>query len=148
MAFVKELRKIRDEFPEWQYLTDIGVRDLFGKEINTGTTGLVVDRENNYYLIPQGCTNRNRDGEDAIYYVLCVGRILVPLKAIQQSKGFILDNNYECHWEVIIKAPENLYDYINKNTHVQIIKDAFVAETYTKVFTPEKVKKITVNVNC
>ena len=33
MSFVCEHREVRDEFPEWEYLNAIGVRDMFGKSI-------------------------------------------------------------------------------------------------------------------
>ena len=72
MAFIKEFRKNSDPFPEWEYLNRIGVKDMFGKPIKNRTTSLVVDRENNYYLIAQGHTGLAHTDEDINYYALCI----------------------------------------------------------------------------
>lgn len=33
MGFVKEFRKVKDPFPEWEYLNKIGVRDFRGQPL-------------------------------------------------------------------------------------------------------------------
>ena len=45
MTFVHERRSTREEFPEWEYLTEICVRNMFGRPLEKWTRSLVVDRE-------------------------------------------------------------------------------------------------------
>ena len=84
MGFVKEFRKVSDVFPEWEYLNEIGVRDMFGQPIKDWTISLVVDRENNYYLIPRGHTSFGRDGEEVHYYALCINDKVINKEGLEE----------------------------------------------------------------
>ncbi|MBO4824773.1 MAG: hypothetical protein J5487_05205 [Lachnospiraceae bacterium] len=86
MGFVKEFRDFHQEMPEWQYLTDIGVRDMFGEEISKHILSIVLDRENNYYLIPQGHTGLAYLDEDISFFVLCLNGKKVEIEAIENLK--------------------------------------------------------------
>ncbi len=148
MAFIKEYRSIRDEFPEWEYLNSIGVRNFLGKPIKNWTTKLVVDRENNYYLIPLGHTNPNRDNEYISFYALCLDGKVINMEVKRQQEGKSIDNTIECYWTIKkIKFPENWkFDVISQDDLKKIINDAFVNETYSKTVTTESVRKITVDI--
>lgn len=148
MAFIKEYRSTRDEFPEWEYLNSIGVRNFLGKPIKNWTTKLVVDRENNYYLIPLGHTNPNRDNEYIGFYALCLDGKVINMEVKRQQEGKSIDNTIECYWTIKkIKFPKNWkFDVISQDDLKKIINDAFVNETYSKTVTVENVRKITVDI--
>lgn len=149
MGFVKEFRKLSDAFPEWEYLNKIGVRNMFGKPIEHWTTSLVVDRENNYYLIPKGHTSPARDGEEINYYALCINDQVINMEAKEQCSGNGRNKTFECHW-IIIKIefpPRWTFDLISKEELKDIICEAFVVRTYNRSLTPEKVKSITVDIS-
>lgn len=149
MGFVKEFRKIKDEFPEWDYLDKIGVRNMLGESIDNWTRELVVDRENNYYLIPQGHTSFGRDGIEINYYALCVNDKVINMQIDALRSGNGTDKTFECHWIIKeIEFPKGwTFDYMSKKELKHIIYNAFVAETYSRVLTQEKVKTITVDFN-
>lgn len=150
MAFVKEFRDVYDKFPEWEYLNRIGVRDMFNKPLEKFTTELVVDRENNYYLIPQGFTNISRETKPIEYYALCIDGKVINMELVVKSSGGVRNNanNYECHWIVEkIKFPFNwTFDIISREELKSVIIEAFTIETYTKIFTPEVTKEVTVEI--
>lgn len=148
MGFVKEFRKVKDEFPEWEYLNKIGVRNMFGKPIKHWTTSLVVDRENNYYLIPQGYTSPAIDGEEIHYFALCINDQVINMEAKEQCSGNGSDKTFECHW-IITKNefPQRwTFDLISKEELKDIICEAFVVKTYSRSLTPESVKALSVDI--
>ena len=153
MSFTKEYRNIHDELPEWGYLTEIGVRNMLGKPIRKGIEELVVDRENNYYLIPQGHTNPNRDVREIHFYALCLDGVVLNMEVVENSTGCAFDYDFECHWDIEkikykIKYPENWnFDKISEEELISIIVDAFTVETYNETFTPERTKSLTVKVS-
>ncbi len=149
MGFVKEFRKIRETFPEWEYLNKIGVRDMFGEPISDRTVSIVVDRANNYFLIPQGHTSRARDGEEISYYALCINDQVINMEVKEQCSGRGWDKTFECHWIIRkIEFPQGeIYVQVSKEELKDIIREAFVVETYSRSLTPEKVKSITVDIN-
>ena len=83
MGFVKEFRDFHQEMPEWQYLTDIGVRSIGGGEIWKNVKELVLDRENNYFLIPQGHTGFAYTDEDIGYFLLCLNGKKIRIEAVE-----------------------------------------------------------------
>lgn len=147
MSFVKEYRSIRDEFPEWEYLNSIGVRDMFGDPINDRTTELVVDRENNYFLIPRGQTNINRDNEEICFYALCINNKVINIEVEEKASGSVWDNSYECHWIIrkLSFLEDNLSDFMDGEALKNIIVEAFITETYSHVFTRERTRTVTVD---
>ena len=150
MSFVKEFREVKKEdFPEREYLTKIGVRDMFGKPLKDFTTELVVDRENNYFLIPQGQTNINRDNREINFYALCIDGIVLNMEVIEKSTGSGWYNNYQCIWNIEkINFPLDWnYNILSKDKLIEVIKEAFVTETYCETLTLENVKSIVVNVS-
>lgn len=143
MRFVKEYRDIKDEFPEWEYLNSIGVRDMYGRPIKDWVAALVVDRENNYFLIPQGRTNINRDNEEICLFALCMDDKVIHIEAEENASGSAWDNSFECHWIVRkVTLPEGYYK--EKEVLKNVITDALIIETYNKRFTPERTKSVTV----
>lgn len=149
MGFVKEFRKMTDAFPEWEYLNKIGVRNMFGKPIKNWTLELVVDRENNYYLIPQGYTSPARAKEEIHYFALCIHDQVIHMEAKEQCSGNGSDKTFECHWIITkIEFPQRwTFDLISKEELKDIICEAFVVKTYSRSLTPEKVKSITVDIS-
>ena len=148
MAFVKEFRNIKDEFPEWEYLNEIGVRDMFNKPIEKCTTALVVDRDNNYYLIPQGYTSISIEKREVYYFALCIDGKVLNLEVDENHQGNIWDKSYERNWNVRkIDFPENwTFDVVSKEEVGKIITEAFTVKSYNTVFTQERIKKVNVEI--
>lgn len=149
MSFVKEFRKLeKEDFLEKEYLTKIGVKDMFGEPISESTE-LVIDRENNYFLIPQGQTNINRDDKEIMFYALCIDGIVLNMEVTQKATGSGWYNNYQCIWNIEkINFPLGWnYNILSKDKLIEVIKEAFVTETYCKSLTLENVKSIVVNVS-
>ena len=149
MACQKEYRNIKEEFPEWKYLTDIGVRDMFGKTIRKHTTDLVIDSDRNYYLIPQGCTNINRDEKEIHFYALCIDGIVLNMEVHETTKGRARDYTFECYWNIekIIFPKGWMEKGISDKELESIIKEAFTVQTFTKTFTPERTKSLKIDVS-
>ena len=149
MAFVREERDVRDDFPEWEYLYEIGVRNMFGDPLEKFATKLVVDRERNFYLIPQGHTNINRDYVEISFYALCLDGLVLNMEVKEKRSGKARECTYECHWDVEkIKFPEDwLWEKMSREKLRELIEEAFCVETYTKTLTPERVRKVTVKVS-
>lgn len=149
MGFVKEYRKMSDAFPEWEYLNEIGVRDMLGKPIATAIMELVVDRENGYYLIPQGHTSYARDGEKKYYYALCINDNVINMDVYVRRSGRRTDNTLKFQW-IISKTqfPEKwTFNLVDKNKLREIIYSAFVAETYNETLIPESVKDLLIDIS-
>lgn len=146
MAFVKEFRNFNEPFPEWEYLNSIGVRDMFGYSISKHTAYLVVDRENNYYLIPQGHTGLAYLDEDINYYALCINDKIIKLEVIENGRGRGKDKNIEKYWNIKkVILPYCLDDKeLDEIELKKIIEEAFIAETYSRAITIECIKSITV----
>lgn len=128
MAFKNEYRDFNEEMPEWQYLTDIGVRDMFGHPIRKCTLQLTVDRENNYFFIGRG-----QIWEDGIikYCALCLDGIVLNLKARDKSEGSCRNKDCRQFWEVFkIHYPENWDSSLfTKDKLAEIIRDALITDT-------------------
>ena len=148
MGFVKEFRKVSDVFPEWEYLNEIGVRNMFGEPIEDWTTSLVIDRENNYYLIPRGHTSRGRDGEEIHYYALCIDDKVINMEVIDQRRGNLKDNTLEYNWDIRkIEFPKGWqFDLMDEKRLKQIIIEAFTAKTYNEAVTPETIKLLKIDI--
>ena len=146
MGFEKEFRGVRDEFPEWEYLNRVGVKDMFGNPIDNWTTGLVIDRQNNYYLIPMGHTNPNRDSGYIHYYALCIEDKVLNLEVVRNTKGRASDSTYECEWIIEkINLPDDwTFDFITKDQLKNIITDAFRVETFSKTLNLSNIKSVNV----
>ena len=149
MAFKKEYRNIMEEFPEWEYLTEIGVRDMFGKTIERYTTDLVIVRVAIFFCLPQGWSKINRDEQEIHFYALCIDGIVLNMEVIENATGSAWDGTYECHWNIekIIFPEDWLEIGINDKKLVDIIKEAFTVQTYTKTFTSERTISLTIDVS-
>ena len=147
MAFIKEYRDIEDAFPEWEYLNSIGVRNMYGRSIDDRVTELVVDRENNFFLIPQGQTNINRDNEEIGFFALCMHDKVINIEVKENRSGHAWDNSFECHWLVrkVILPEDNSRDFKDRDFLKNVIMDAFTTITYNKKFTPERTRDVTVD---
>lgn len=146
MGFVNEKRNIRDEFPEWEYLNAIGVRDFLGRPVKKFTSGLIVDRERNYYLIPCGSTNPNRDNVNIRFFALCLDGKVVNMEVKRCAKGGVREKSLECHWKIekIIFPRDWSFDDISKEEFEKIVIEAFTVEYYSSVVIKEWIKEITV----
>ena len=148
MSFVCERREVRDEFPEWEYLNSIGVRDMFGRRLKKFTTSLIVDRENNYYLIGRGHTNPNRDIREIEFYALCLDGAVINLEVVEHSKMNHDEKKYERHWivEKITFPPNWTFSNINKERLFAIIEEAFTAYYFSRTFRDGWSKEMTVEI--
>ena len=148
MSFVCERREVRDEFPEWEYLNSIGVRDMFGRRLEKFTTFLIVDRENNYYLIGRGHTNPNRDIREIDFYALCLDGAVINLEVVHHSKMNHDEKKYERHWivEKITFPPNWTFSNINKEELFAIIEEAFTAYYFSGTFRDGWSKETTVEI--
>ena len=126
MGFVKEFRDFHQEMPEWQYLTDIGVRDMFGEEISKHILSIVLDRENNYYLIPQGHTGLAYLDEDISFFVLCLNGKKVEIEAIENLKKN-QDKTIDTWFDIreIRIIDQEIKDIFTYDEIIALITDAF-----------------------
>ena len=126
MGFIKEFRDFHQEMPEWEYLTSIGVRDMFGEEISKRVISIVLDRTNNYYLIPQGHTGRGHTDEDISFFVLCLNGKKIQIEAIENQKknqDKTLDTWFDIRKIRIIDQEIN--DIFSHEKLIALITDAF-----------------------
>ena len=144
MAFVNELRSVRDPFPEWEYLNKIGVKNMFGEPLHHYTTSLVVDREKNYYLVRLGHTGLAYDNEDIHFYALCMENCVINLEVVKKASGNPLNNTYRCSWDIRkIVYPCDWSVYCRDNEEVvDILTEAFYAETLNRNITEEYLKEL------
>ena len=147
MAFVKEFRDVKDAFPEWEYLNRIGVRNFRGRPLKKFAIELVVDRENDYYLVSQGHTGFN-EYEDVHYYALCIKGKVINMETLIERSGSGANRDIEITYNVTkIIFPEGWsVQMLEGRSLFSIIEEAFIVKTYNKSLTKEKVKKLTVNI--
>ncbi|MBR5993044.1 MAG: hypothetical protein IK018_04510 [Lachnospiraceae bacterium] len=126
MGFVKEFRDFHQEMPEWQYLTDIGVRDMFGDEIERHTAFMVLDRIKKFFLIPQGHTGVAYTDEDISFYMLCLDGKKVQIEAVENSKknaDTTIDTSFDIREIRIID--QEIKDIFTYDEIIALITDAF-----------------------
>ncbi|MBR5993043.1 MAG: hypothetical protein IK018_04505 [Lachnospiraceae bacterium] len=126
MGFVKEFRDFHKEMPEWQYLTDIGVRSIGGGEIWKNVKELVLDRENNYFLIPQGHTGFAYTDEDIGYFLLCLNGKKIRIEAVEtrnNNADKTIDRIYDIR-DIVILDDEIRDIYTQEDIH-SLVKEAF-----------------------
>lgn len=148
MSFVCERRELKDEFPEWEYLNAIGVKDMFGNPLRKSITSLIVDRENNYFLIGCGSTNPNRDIRAIDFYALCLEGTVINLEVVHKSKMNDEEKKYKCQWIVEkITFPTNwTFCKINKEKLFAIIEEAFTVYYFSRTFRNGWSKETTVEI--
>lgn len=150
MGFVNEeasISKMNDlQKKDWEYLNELGVRTIFGDPIEPSWCDLVVDREKNYYLIPCGSTNPNRDNIDIHFFALCLDGRVVNMEVKRCAKGGVREKSLECHWKIekIIFPKDWSFDDISKDEFEKIVIEAFTVEYYSSVVIKEWIKEITV----
>jgi len=147
MAFKKYYREFNDYSEEIEYLRKIGYKTYFGTDINNYYPYITADRENDCFILSCGCTNPNRDNEHLYFYVLCIRGIPLTLTLEENNHGKAAENSAEFHYIILkIEYPEGHtaeeFDNLEK-----IITEAFYTESFSEVFTPERVKEITVEFN-
>lgn len=86
MGFVKEFRDFGEEMPEWEYLTSIGIKDIHGEQLGKHVLSLVVDKQNNYFLVPQGHTGLAYTDEDTDFYTLSLDGKKVQIETVEKTK--------------------------------------------------------------
>ena len=88
------------------------------------------------------------DGSDReiYFYALCLDDDVFYFDIEKEFKGKVAENNFEHYWHIVrIEFPDGWsFDSISVDEFKQIVIEAFTAETY-KIYTPDKVKKITVD---
>lgn len=152
MGFVREescTRTVNElQEKDWKYLNELGIRTMLGEKIGPAWSNLVVDREKNYYLISQGCTNPNRDNRRIYYYALCLDGKVLNMEVSKKESGNAREKSFECHWKIEkIEFPTGwTFDNVSKNELITIIRGAFMVEYYSNVCTPERTKALTVEI--
>ena len=113
------------------------------KEFETSRLLLRRIRENDYI----DAFNNWCSDPDVARYTLWKKHINMEVTKRTIGSGWY--NNYECFWDIEkIKFPANWnYGIIKKKELIEIIKEAFITETYSRSLTVEKVKSIVVKVS-
>ena len=144
MSFKKIERGFNDPSKEIDYLKKIGYKNPMGSEIGKYISWRVVEEENDSFLILTGSTNPNRDNVNLSYYVLCVKGTPITLVISTDHKGSAAKCNAEFNW--IIKAIEYLDGYKPEDEGKirELIKEAFIVNSYSELFNHERVKNVSV----
>lgn len=148
MSFKKIKRGFNDPSKEIDYLKKIGYKNPMGFEIDNLISRLTVDEENDSFLILTGSTNPNRDNVNLSYYVLCVKGTPITLVISTDHKGNVAKCNAEFNW--IIESIEYPDGYVpeDKGKIRELIKEAFIVNSYSELFNHERVKNISVTFKC
>ena len=148
MAFIKKNRNYNDPSKEIDYLKKIGYKNPMGLEIDNLISWLTVDEENDTFLINTGATNPNRDNVDLSYYVLCVNGTPITLTVAKDHKGSAAKCNAEFNW--IIETIEYPDGYVPEDDRKirELIKEAFIVDSYSELFNHERVKNVSVTFKC
>lgn len=148
MSFIKKERDFDEYSKEIEYLRKIGYKNPRGSEINNLVGWLTVDEENDSFLILTGSTDPNRDNVRLTYYVLCVKGTPITLTLSTDHKGSAAKCSAEFNWIIeAIEYPDGYVPEDNKKIK-ELITEAFICESYSELFTPERVKKVSVKFEC
>ena len=154
MAF-KHLSSRQVADAQWDHVESLGVRYSHdGSKFRRRIEHMTVDEERGYYLVWCGATQPRglfEDGSDRkiYFYALCLGSNVFYFDVEENYKGKVRENNFEEHWNIErVKVPDNWsFDSVSVDGFKQIVTEAFMAETY-RVYSPSKVKLITVDFSC
>ncbi len=109
---------------------------------------MVVDEENDSFLILTGSTNPNRDNVNLSYYVLCVKGTPITLVISTDHKGSAAKCNAEFNWIIKdIEYPDG-YKPEDEGKIRELIKEAFIVNSYSELFNHERVKNVSVRFEC
>ena len=141
-------RGFNDPSKEIDYLRQIEYKNPMGSEIGKYIGWMVVDEENDSFLILTGATDLNRNDKRFTYYVLCVKGTPITLALSTDHKGSAAKCNAEFNW--IIKAIEypDGYKPEDEGKIRELIKEACTCESYSELFNHERVKKVSVRFEC
>ena len=148
MSFKKIERGFNDPSKEIDYLKKIGYKNPMGSEIGKYIGWMVVDEENDSFLILTGATDPNRDNVNLSYYVLCVKGTPITLVLSTDHKGSAAKCNAEFNW--IIESIEYPDGYVPEDEGKirELIKEAFIVNSYSELFNHERVKNVSVRFEC
>lgn len=132
---------------DWEFLQNLGIKNIWGKVIGPDFCDLIIDYERSFYFVPLGSTNLSRDNLKSSYYALCINGNVINLEVDEQRRGRVLDKTVECHWIIKkIEFPPNWsFELVSNEELKKIICEAFVAKTYSKTYTPDTIKSLTVD---
>lgn len=144
----KKNRKFNDYSKEIDYLKKSGYKNPRGFEIDNLISWLTVDEENDSFLILTGSTDPNRDNVNLSYYVLCVNGTPITLTVEKDHKGSAAKCNAEFDW--IIESIEYPDGYVleDEGKIRELIKEAFIVDSYSELFNHERVKNVSVTFKC
>lgn len=148
MSFKKIKRGFNDPSKEIDYLKKIGYKNPLGFEIDNLISRLTVDEENDSFLILTGSTNPNRDNVKLSYYVLCVKGTPITLVISTDHRGNAAKCNAEFNW--IVESIEYPDGYVPEDEGKirELIKEAFIVNSYSELFNHERVKNVSVRFEC
>ena len=128
MGFVKEFRNFGEEMPEWEYLTSIGITDIYGEQIGKHVLSLVFDKQNNYYLVPQGHTGLAYTSEDIDFYILSLDGKKVQIETVEKTtknEDKTVDTVFNVK-KITIQDKE-VEDIYSKDDLIKLVKEALMA---------------------
>ena len=100
MSFVKKKGKEVD-LSVWEHLDLLKVTNMYGRPLNRVISEVIMDKENDYYLVCGGVTNPNFDGEEVYYYSFCVQNDVIRFEVKRTDKGNAADCSLEFHWNIV-----------------------------------------------
>lgn len=131
---VKRNTNFKETMKEVEYLNEIGVTYISGRELGNMISQVIVDESKSAYLVGTGMTNPNRDGGDypIHYYSFCKDGLEYKLEVLKIEKGNVYDQNIEMNWDVkIIYIPEGVdWDKCKKEIY-GMIEDALRIKAYS-----------------
>ena len=127
MGFIKEFRNFGEVMPEWEYLTSIGITDIHGEQIGKHILSLVFDKQNNYYLVPQGHTGLAYSDEDINFYILSLDGKKIQIETVEKTtknEDKTVDTVFDIK-KITIQDKE-VEDIYSKDALIILVKEALM----------------------
>ena len=146
MSFVKKDSNEVD-LSVWEHLDSLNVTYSNGIPLDRDITDVVMDKEKECFLVLCGGTSPNFHDIKLYFYTFCIRNNVIRFEVERNVKRNAADNSLEFHWNIIkAEFPEGWsFDKMSFQEFKSIVTEAFITESYTNVFTPNRIKEITVN---
>lgn len=119
----------------------IGYTNPLGYSASKYISWVTVDKENDVFLLASGKTNPTNCDENLSYYVLSIHSIPLTITLKEEFSGNAYDKSIEFLWRILKIECSDEHNIAEFKNLKETITKAFNAESYTKVFTHERVKK-------
>ena len=135
MGFIlKEDTSFETMLKEVEYLNEIGVRYISGKQLDIMANEVIVDESKNAYLINTGMHSPNIHGveQPIYYYSFCKDRDIYKLELTKNDRWDIDNGDIDINWTVKIDyIPNEVVWKTNKVEICEMIKEALKIEVYS-----------------